>query len=235
MNSFIKNTGWKVVGILLLVYSFYAGLTSAVPRLPILNESIRNLYFHVPMWFGMIALLTISLVYSILYLSTEKKEYDLMAYAMILVATFMGIAGIVTGSVWARFTWGISAKVWWVNDPKLNGAAIGMLVLFAYFILRNFSMNENLKMKFSAVYNIIGYVMQLVFLFVLPRMTASLHPGNGGNPGFNTYDLDHGMRMIFYPAVIGWIIIGIWIATLVYRIQKIEYKLAEHESFTDSI
>ena len=37
----------------------------------------------------------------------------------------------------------------------------------------------------------------IVFLMVLPRVSDSLHPGNGGNPGFNKYDLDSNMRMVF--------------------------------------
>jgi heme exporter protein C len=66
--------------------------------------------------------------------------------------------------------------------------------------------------------------MFIVLIFVLPRLTASLHPGNGGNPGFNSYDLDSRLRMVFYPAVIGWILIGFWIANIQIRLKKIELK-----------
>ena len=65
----------------------------------------------------------------------------------------------------------------------------------------------------------------VVLLFVLPRLTDSLHPGNGGNPGSGSYeDLDSNMRLVFYPASLGWILIGIWVATLRYRIRIIENK-----------
>ena len=66
--------------------------------------------------------------------------------------------------------------------------------------------------------------MMIVFIGVLPRMTDSLHPGNGGNPAFGNYDLDSNMRMVFYPAVIGWILIGSWIAQLRFRIKLLEIK-----------
>jgi heme exporter protein C len=56
-------------------------------------------------------------------------------------------------------------------------------------------------------------------------MTDSLHPGNGGNPGFNAYDLDSSLRAIFYPAVIGWTLLGYWIATLKIRKGLIEIKI----------
>jgi heme exporter protein C len=72
------------------------------------------------------------------------------------------------------------------------------------------------------VYNIFAFVMMLVFIGVLPRMTDSLHPGKGGNPGFNTYDMDSSLRMVFYPALFGFILLGVWIMQLRIRLKKIE-------------
>jgi heme exporter protein C len=51
----------------------------------------------------------------------------------------------------------------------------------------------------------------------------SLHPGNGGNPAFSSYDLDKNMRLVFYPAVIGWIMIGLWIANIAIRTSILRY------------
>jgi heme exporter protein C len=72
------------------------------------------------------------------------------------------------------------------------------------------------------VYNIFAFAALIPLLFILPRLTDSLHPGNGGNPGFNSYDLDDKMRRIFYPAVIGWTLLGVWLTSLHIRIKKIE-------------
>jgi heme exporter protein C len=92
---------------------------------------------------------------------------------------------------------------------------------------------EQKKAKISAVYNIFAYVMLIVFLIILPRTTDSLHPGNGGNPAFSTYDLDSKMRMVFYPAVFGWTLLGVWMMSLRYRFQmlsrKINNAVIEHE------
>ncbi len=220
---FIQTYLYKILCITLLFYTFWAGLLLPVPALPILHESIRNLYFHVPMWFGMVGLLFASFIYSIKYLNTQKTSHDLYAKSLVESAFYFGIIGITTGSVWAKFTWG----KWWVSDPKLNGAAIGMLVYLAYFILRNFSENKNLVRRFSAVYNIFGFVMFIIFIFVLPRMTDSLHPGNGGNPGFSQYDLDSGMRLVFYPAVLGFLLLGFWITNLLFRYELLKEKKDE--------
>lgn len=212
---------WKIVAVLLVFYTIIAGFLIPVPAQPILNESIRNLYFHVPMWFSMMTILFISLWYSIKYLSKSSIESDIVASEAAHTGMLLGALGILTGSVWARYTWG----AWWVADTKLNGAAITMLIYFAYFILRGSLNEEQKRARVAAVYNIFAYVMLIVFLMILPRMSDSLHPGNGGNPGFNKYDLDSNMRMVFYPAVLGWILIAYWIFTLRVRIQKLKRKI----------
>jgi heme exporter protein C len=211
---------WKILGVLLVLYSIIAGLLLPVPQLDILNESIRNLYFHVTMWFSMIILMLMSMIQSIRFLNGFDKMRDLKAEALASTGMFIAVLGLTTGMIWAQFTWG----AFWVNDPKLNGAAVTMLIYLAYFILRNSIENEDSRARVSAIYNILAFVMMIVFIGVLPRMTDSLHPGNGGNPGFGNYDLDSNMRMVFYPAVIGWILVSTWIAQLRYRIKVLEIK-----------
>jgi heme exporter protein C len=57
-----------------------------------------------------------------------------------------------------------------------------------------------------------------------------MHPGSGGNPGFNMYDLDNRMRLIFYPAVIAWILIGVWIVSIRVKVRTLEEKIIELEN-----
>lgn len=216
----------------MVLYSIVMGFLGEVPRLPILHETIRNLYFHVTMWFAMIFVLGGSVFYSIRYLGKNKIEDDMRAEHMANVGILLGVLGIVTGSLWARFTWG----GWWVNDPKLNGAAISILIYLAYVVLRNSMDEEQKRARVAAVYNIFAFVLLIVFLMVYPRMNRvdSLHPGNGGNPAFSSYDLDSNMRLVFYPAVIGWIMMGLWLSDLSYRIAKLRYKKLSSEALNDS-
>ncbi|MDG1850306.1 MAG: cytochrome c biogenesis protein CcsA [Flavobacteriales bacterium] len=215
----MQSKWWKILGILLILYSIIGGLLFPVPQLNILNETIRNLYFHVTMWFSMIFLMLFSMIQSIRFLNGFDKTRDLKAEAYASTGMFMGLLGLLTGMIWAQFTWG----TFWVNDPKLNGTAVTMLIYLAYFILRNSVENEDSRARVSAIYNILAFVMMIVFIGVLPRMTDSLHPGNGGNPAFGNYDLNSSMRMVFYPAVIGWILLGIWVAQLRYRVKTLEF------------
>jgi heme exporter protein C len=207
----------KVTAVLLLVYTHTAGLLFDVPRLNILNETIRALYFHVPMWFGMILLYCLSIYYAIRYLANPLEEYDVRSVEFAHVGTAFGVLGLLTGMLWARYTWG----AFWHGDPKQNGAAITMLVYLAYFVLRGSLENQEQRARLSAVYNLFAFAAMIPLIFIIPRMQSSMHPGSGGNPGFNAYDLDSSMRIVFYPAVVGWFLVGYWIASLRIRVRRL--------------
>jgi len=211
---------WKILASVLVLYTIIGGLLIEVPRLAILNESIRNLYFHVPMWFTMVILYLISVIYSIRYLNSSDEKFDLIAIESVNTGLICSFIGLATGMMWAKFTWG----TFWTSDPKLNGSAIATLLYLAYIVLRSSIDEEQKRAKISAIYNIFAFPAMIVLLFILPRLTDSLHPGNGGNPGFGGYDLDSNMRLVFYPAVMGWILIGTWVMTIRYRIRLLENK-----------
>jgi heme exporter protein C len=172
----------------------------------------------------MIFLYSISLYYAIVYLRKPSAEADRRSAEFANVGMAFGILGILTGMLWAKYTWGS----YWHGDPKQNGAAITLLVYFAYFVLRGSLDNEEQRARLSAVYNIFAYAAMVPLIFIIPRMTSSMHPGSGGNPGFSTYDdLDYRMWAVFYAAIIAWILVGLWIATLRVRIKTLEEKIAD--------
>jgi heme exporter protein C len=183
-----------------------------------LNETIRNTFFHVAIWFAMFILFIVGLIYSIKYLLNRNLKHDHIAAAFTEVGIVFGIVGLATGSIWAKYTWG----TWWTDDVKLNMSAVAMLIYFAYSILRLSVKDVDSKARLSSAYNIFSFAILIPLIFVLPRMTDSLHPGNGGNPALGGEDLDNSLRMVFYPAVIGLTLIGVWMSTLVYRIGIIK-------------
>ncbi len=219
----MRQSWWKILTIGILLYTLIAGLLLDVPRLPILNETIRALHFHVTMWFGMILMLLVAVVYSVKYLRSNDPRHDDVAIEFTNAAILFGVLGILTGMLWAKFTWGD----YWSGDPKQNASAIGLLMYFAYLILRGSLNDPQQRGRIGAVYNIFAFAAFIPLIFVLPRLTDSLHPGNGGNPGFNAYDLDSKLRMVFYPAIVGWTLLGTWIATVRVRIRKVERAIEE--------
>jgi heme exporter protein C len=214
---------WKILCVALLLYTFTAGFLIKVPDIGNLHETIRNLFFHVPMWFGQLTLISVSLVYSVLYLRKPDTKYDIYANEFAKTGIVFGLLGLSTGMIWANYTWGAP----WNNDPKQLGASIALLIYLAYFVLRNSMTDIDKKARVSAVYNIFAYFIYVPMIMVLPRLVESLHPGGKGvegNPGLSGQDLDPVMRMVFWPAVFGWTLLGVWITTLRLRLQLMAEK-----------
>ena len=213
----LRKNWWKILTAALLVFVFAAAFLVQVPRLAILNETIRALFFHVPMWFGMVILFMVSVVYSIRTLATNDIKYDYIALEFANTGLVFGCLGITTGMLWANYTWGSP----WSGDPKQNSSVIALLIYFAYLVLRGSLEDEQQRVRISAVYNIFAFSALIPLLFILPRLTDSLHPGSGGNPGFNAYDLDNNLRMVFYPAVVAWTGLGFWLTDLRIRWRRL--------------
>lgn len=209
---------WKILTIVLLYYSVVGGFLIPVPRLHILNETIRMNYFHVPMWFAMMFLFTYSTWSSIRYLRSQDIVFDDRAVESLKVAFFFGMLGLATGMLWANATWG----TFWTSDPKLNNTAIGLLIYSAYFVLRGSLDDETQRGRLSAVYNIFAFTIFIPLIFILPRMTDSLHPGSGNNPTFRLFDTAHNMKLVIYAAIIGFIMLGWWFFTLRLKLRSLK-------------
>ena len=220
----LRQRWWKIACILLLLYTFIAGFLGGVPAKPILHETIRNFYFHVAMWFAMMIFFIISVVYSIKYLRSANPVFDIYALEYAKAGIVFGCLGVVTGSIWAGFTWG----AFWSNDPKQLGAVVALLIYFAYLVLRNSMTDMDKRARIGAVYNIFAFAMLFPTLWIIPRMVESLHPGGlGGNPAFN--NIDARMNRIFWLAAVpGWTLLGVWVSTLRIRLQLIHDKGSYH-------
>ncbi|MEI2748400.1 MAG: ABC transporter permease [Ferruginibacter sp.] len=232
----MHKSWWKILSFVLLLYTIIGGFLMEVPRLFILNETIRNLYFHVCMWFGMMILYGTSFYYSIRYLRGFDYRNDIFASSFASVGSIFGLLGYLTGMIWVSVTWvtdqgqslgGV------LKEPKLIGAAIALLIYGAYFVLRGSFTDIDKRARISAVYNIFAFIMLFPSIWIIPRLVGSLHPGapgsDSGNPALDRNDMDSTMRMVFYPAVIGWTLLGVWIATLKIRLALHNDKKLLHD------
>jgi heme exporter protein C len=226
----MRKSWWKIVCVVLLVYAIVGGLLLPVPALRQLQETIRNLYYHVCMWFAMMILFTTSVVYSIKHLRTLNYTFDIYAREYAAVGLLLGLLGYGTGAIWASYTWADPNNPAYasfgsiVREPKLIGAAMAILIYFAYFVLRSSITDIDKRARVSAVYNVFAYAMLFPSIWIVPRLLPSLHPGQEGNPALNFNDIDARMRMVFYPAVIGWTLLGVWISTLKIRLTLLKEK-----------
>lgn len=197
--------GVRAVVVLLLTGVLVAGFLGSIPQLDILEQSARNLYFHVPMWFTLMGATILSAYHSVRYLQTGSRIYDLRAREAAWLAVVFGLLGIVTGMVWARFTWYVGTGKWWNFDPKQSMAAVLLLIYGAYFVLRDSIEGRDLRGRIAAVYNLFAVVTMPFLLYIIPRQLPSLHPGGEGTPAFSQTDLAPAMQWIFYPSILGFL------------------------------
>ena len=230
---------WRVNGI--GKGDLVANTAFTFPYRGLLAETIRNTYFHVSLWFAMMFLYIAGVVYAIRYLRLQSKfssgrltletdlttvtrleRADYRAVTFTAVGTLFGVLGLLTGAVWAKYTWGS----FWSWDIKQFTTLIALLIYGGYFVLRAAFGDPEQRARLSGAYNVFAFACLIPLIYILPRLSAtSLHPGAEGNPAMGGEDLDNTMRMIFYPTIIGWTLFGGWMAGLAYRSRVAGEKL----------
>jgi heme exporter protein C len=187
------------------------------------------------MWFAMMILFIISVVHAVKYLNSNNLKYDILSRQYAVTGIVFGILGYATGMVWASYTWAdpnnpaTASFSEIAKEPKLIGAAIALLIYSAYLVLRESISDIDKKARISAVYNIFAFAFLFPSIWVIPRLLPSLHPGGEGNPALNYNDVDARMRLVFYPAVLGWTLLGVWIVSLKVRLNNLKEKTLLHE------
>jgi len=141
-------------------------------------------YFHVPAAFTALGGFLTALVGSGLYLATGKFKYDGFAAAVTEVALAFATVNLVTGSIWARFAWGI----WWTWDARLTSMFTCWLMYAGYLMLRRAIEEPTQRARLSAVLSIFGCV-NVGFVYKSIEWYRTQHPApvlsirNGGGMG----------------------------------------------------
>ncbi|HEY0298520.1 MAG TPA: cytochrome c biogenesis protein CcsA [Arachidicoccus sp.] len=219
-NIGMRKNWWKILTVIILLYVGSFGFLVKIPVLDgRLQQSIRNVFFHVPMWIAMMVILTVSAIYAVRYLRSQNPIDDIYSLEFARTGLVFSFLGLFTGMIWAKYQWG----AFWGGDPKQLGTAMAILIYCAYFVLRGSMTDIDKRGKIGAVYNIFAFCMLFPTIWIMPRLSESLHPGgqgSEGNPGLNPNDSSGGLLMVMFPAYIGWTLLGVWIATL-----RVRYKL----------
>lgn len=199
------------------------------PMIQGLGELGRNMLLHVPMAMVAFIAFLIGTIYSIIYLRKKDFEYDRRARASSAAGLLFTLLATITGSIWARFSWG----TFWNWDPRETSIFILLLIYAAYFMLRSLlEESEDKKARIAAVYNIIAFVSVPFLMFVVPRITMSLHPGGGGTeaPIINVSGTTHTDRTLLnmhWISVVLFFFVFLWIKDIYTRILRLQAKRDE--------
>jgi heme exporter protein C len=144
-----------------------------VPNAPIEGFRQRIFYFHVPIALTAYACFAWAAWKALRLLWTRESRYDLESYTAVHMGVIFGILTLLTGSIWARTSWGH----WWVWGSR---QLVLFLVLFlfysAYFMLRYSVEPGPRRANMSAVYALFGVALIPISFLAIRLAEDLVHP-----------------------------------------------------------
>jgi heme exporter protein C len=169
---------YKILLVIWMAVIIVAAFFYAEPAAGFPGQTSRILFFHVPQaWVATLSFL-LSMIASAVYLARRHVKADNIALSAAELGFLFCILATVTGSVFAKATWGS----FWNWDPRETSIVILLMIYGAYFALRSAVPDPERKRVFAAVYSILAFATVPFLVFVVPRITASLHPEDTMNP-----------------------------------------------------
>ncbi|WP_139650769.1 cytochrome c biogenesis protein [Raoultibacter phocaeensis] len=177
-----------------------------VTHVQLLSQKI--FYFHMPVALVSFGALAFAGYYSIRFLMTKEQRFETCTKIAMEIALLFVVLTMITGEMWTRFEWGI----WWTWDPRLTTYLILMLIVIAYFILRNAIDDPERRATYGSVISIIALVDVPICYMVTRVIPSSIHPvvlREGGMTG------DMGMTVAV--VMIGMILLGFSLYRMRFR------------------
>ena len=144
-----------------------------VPQAPIEGFRQRIFYIHVPVALTAYACFGWAAWKALRLLSTREQRYDLESYTAVHMGVIFGILTLVTGSIWARTSWG----VWWTwSERQLVLFLVLFLFYSAYFMLRYSTEPGPRRANMSAVYALFGVVLIPISFLAIRLAEGFIHP-----------------------------------------------------------
>jgi heme exporter protein C len=159
-------------------------------------------YLHVPMAIVALCGFIFGGICAIGFLRTRDRKWDLRSYVAIHLSLILGVGVLITGSIWARASWGH----WWVwDEPTLVSFLIIFLLYACYQPLRFSIEDPDKQARYAAVFAILaGAFVPLNFLAV--RLAQPLaHPRVLGASG----NLPSSMEFVFLVSLAGMVLLFI--------------------------
>ena len=147
-------TRWLLLaGLALAIFGSVYGLLYA-PADRLMGDSVRILYIHVPtVWLAMGGWTGIAIA-SIMQIVWRHPLAAVAARAIAVPGAVFTALGLITGSIWARPTWG----TWWVWDGRVTSVLVLFFLYLAYIALANVSSEKGGVSRVTAIFGIVGAI-----------------------------------------------------------------------------
>jgi heme exporter protein C len=186
-------------------------------------------YIHVPLAIVSLCGFVLGGLLAIGHLRTGDRRWDMRSYVAIHMALIFGVGALITGSIWAKASWGH----WWVwSEPTLVSFAIVLLLFATYQPLRFSIEDPDRQARYASVFAVVaGAFVPLNFIavriaqeFVHPRV---LTLGGGNLPG--------SMRLTFLVSIaaIGLLYATLWKYEMAAKNARIQLRRVRRRAFGD--
>jgi heme exporter protein C len=157
-------------GVLLVAYSlvfFYAPIEADQGFVQ------KIFYLHVPLAIVTLCGFVAGAVMAGVYLRTGNRTWDVRSYVAIHISLILGVAALITGSVWAKASWGH----WWVwQEPTLVSFLIVLLLFCCYQPLRFAIEDPERQSRYASVFALTGGAFIPVNFMAVRMSSAFTHP-----------------------------------------------------------
>jgi heme exporter protein C len=188
-----------------------------------MNYVQKIFYFHIAnAWVGMLGFIAAA-VAGVVYLVKHDLKWDIVELAAVEISLVFFFIAIVTGSIWARPSWG----TYWTWEPRLTTAAILELVYLAYLLLRQGIDDPDRRARFSAVYTLIGAI-SVPITFVSIRLFRTIHPvviGTNSSATQGGFDMTSKMLVTMFFALFTFSILFITLFWHRIRLGQLAHQL----------
>ncbi len=215
---------WKSLVLVAMSVIIWFSFTTPAPQ-QVIGESSRIFYYHIPQAWICVLAFAMSMIFSLRYLATRRIAEDDKAVSAARLGFVFCVLATLTGSIFAKVTWGS----FWNWDPRETSIFILLLIYGAYFALRGAIEVEEKRAALAAVYSIFAFVTVPFLIFVVPRITPSLHPADSIVNKDMKFTMGPTVRMIFFSSLTVFTVIYFWMFNIAKRTATIERWQNERE------
>jgi heme exporter protein C len=134
--------------------------------------SQKIFYFHMPVAIVSFVLLAFGAYYGVRFLTTREARFDTCSRVAMELTLLFVVFTMITGDLWTRFEWG----VWWTWDLRLTTYLILMLIVIAYFVMRNAVDDPERRATYAGVVSVIAFIDVPICFMVTRLIPSSVHP-----------------------------------------------------------
>ena len=181
LPALIAGTVLTTAGFL-MAFLYAAPVNGAALNAPVLVGDVmvthqqllsqKIFYFHMPVAIVSFVALVFAAYYAVRFLMTREQRFDTCSRVAMEISLLFVVFTMITGDLWTRFEWG----VWWTWEPRLTTYLILMLIVIAYFVMRNAVDDPERRAVYSSVISIIALVDVPICFMITRLIPSSIHP-----------------------------------------------------------